>query len=66
MPNPPGGHNFVVHGTKNDSTMVNYGPFDTLNQAQSFGDDLVASNAIESYYITYTDAHGGIIEYEQN
>lgn len=66
MPSPPGGHDFMVHGTKNDSSQINYGPFNTLNEAKSFGDDMVASDAIESYYITYTDSHGNQVDYDQN
>ena len=62
---PGGGTNYVVHGIKDDSTLIDYGPFNTANQATNFANDEVASGNIVDYTITYTDAHGNTVEYEQ-
>lgn len=55
----------MVRGVKDDSSVVNEGPFNTIAAAMQFGDDQVASGYFVDYTITYTDAHGNTVEYQQ-
>lgn len=63
---PSGGHDFYVHGTKDDSSQINFGPFNTLNQAIQFAEDQQASGNIVSWTITYTNAQGNEVQYDEN
>lgn len=66
MPSPPGGHDFYVIGTKTDSSIISNGPYNTLNEAISAGNDAIASGDIVSYVVRYTDSHGNQVDYDQN
>jgi hypothetical protein len=65
VPNIPGS-DFIVHGIKQDSTAIDFGPFPTLNEAIQFGDDQLSSGNIVDYNISYTDVHGNNVPYEQS
>lgn len=63
---PSGMHDFMVNGVKQDSTQISFGPFNTMSEAQQFGDDQMASGNFVSYDITAKDSHGNTVEYDND